>query len=97
MNHGRFFKRLMNFELYNPPMIDKKGFGRINSLYMNTQMKLIEREYGIKMSYDDNSREKNLLKIKTQKSKIAMKLLTLTKIVKKLIIELTTKVIMRNL
>ena len=52
---AHFFKRLMNFELYNPPLIDKKGVRKMNSLYMSTQIKLIENEYGIKMSYDDNN------------------------------------------
>ena len=56
---GHFFKRLVNFELYNPPMVDKKNVSQMNSMYMNAQMKLIESEYGIKMSYYEND-ERNL-------------------------------------
>ena len=48
---GNFMKRLANFELYNPPLIDKNTFRKTNSLYMNTQMKIISMEYGIKMDY----------------------------------------------
>ena len=29
-------------ELYNPPLVDKKNISHMNSLYMNTQIKLIE-------------------------------------------------------
>ena len=48
---GHFFKRLVNFELYNPPMVDKRNVSQMNSMYMNAQMKLMESEYGIKLSY----------------------------------------------
>ena len=54
---GHFFKRLMNFELYNPPLVDKRNVSQMNSMYMNAQMKLMESEYGIKMSYNDNDGE----------------------------------------
>ena len=54
---GHFFKRLMNFELYNPPLVDKRNVSQMNSMYMNAQMKLMESEYGIKMSYYDNEGE----------------------------------------
>ena len=42
-----FFKRLWKLELYLPPMIDKNLVHDRNSLYMRTQTKLIEDEYGI--------------------------------------------------
>ena len=48
---GHFFKRVVNLELYNPPLVDRKNVTQMNSMYMNTQMKLIENEYGIKMKY----------------------------------------------
>ena len=51
---GHFFKRMINFELYNPPMVDKRNVSQMNSMYMNAQMKLMESEYGIKMSYYEN-------------------------------------------
>ena len=54
---GHFFKRLVNFELYNPPLVDKRNVSQMNSMYMNAQMKLMESEYGIKMSYYDNEEE----------------------------------------
>ena len=54
---GHFFKRLVNFELYNPPLVDKRNVSQMNSMYMNAQMKLMESEYGIKMSYYDNEGE----------------------------------------
>ena len=57
---GHFFKRLVNFELYNPPLIDKRNVSQMNSMYMNAQMKLMESEYGIKMSYYDDNDEGNL-------------------------------------
>ena len=44
-------KRLTRLELYNPPLVDKNTFRKANSLYMNTQMKIISLEYGIKMDY----------------------------------------------
>ena len=40
-------------------MVDKKNVSQMNSMYMNAQMKLIESEYGIKMSYYEND-ERNL-------------------------------------
>ena len=59
---GHFFKRLVNFELYNPPLVDKRNVSQMNSMYMNAQMKLMESEYGIKMSYyeGDNNNQQNL-------------------------------------
>ena len=57
---GHFFKRLVNFELYNPPLIDKRNVSQMNSMYMNAQMKLMESEYGIKMSYNENEQRENL-------------------------------------
>lgn len=48
---GNFMKRLTRLELYNPPLVDKNTFRKANSLYMNTQMKIISLEYGIKMDY----------------------------------------------
>ena len=54
---GHFFKRLSNMELYNPPLVDKRNISHMNSLYMNTQMKLIENEYGIKMNYYESNEE----------------------------------------
>ena len=48
---GHFFKRLFTMELYNPPLVDKRNVSQMNSLYMSTQMKLIENEYGVKLSY----------------------------------------------
>ena len=56
---GHFFKRLVNFELYNPPLIDKRNVSQMNSMYMNAQMKLIESEYGIKMSYYEGDNRYN--------------------------------------
>ena len=56
---GHFFKRLVNFELYNPPLIDKRNVSQMNSMYMNAQMKLMESEYGIKMSYYENNNNRN--------------------------------------
>ena len=46
-------------ELYNPPLVDRSSISQINSLYMNAQMKLLEKEYGIKMSYYDQKKDKN--------------------------------------
>ena len=48
---GHFFKRMVNMELYNPPLVDKRNVSQMNSIYMNTQMKLMENEYGIKLKY----------------------------------------------
>jgi len=56
---GHFFKRLVNFELYNPPLVDKRNVSQMNSMYMNAQMKLMESEYGIKMSYYENNNNRN--------------------------------------
>lgn len=63
---GHFFKRVVNLELYNPPLVDKRNVTQMNSMYMNTQMKLIESEYGIKMKYynpngDDNDNDNDML------------------------------------
>ena len=68
---GHFVKRLLNFELYNPPMVDKHSITRSNSLYMRSQMNLISMEYGINMDYSDqrsfdnryNDEESNFLSI----------------------------------
>ena len=79
---GHFFKRMINFELYNPPMVDKRNVSQMNSMYMNAQMKLMESEYGIKMSYyendegnlEDSKQEENeeqpIIQIKKKKKKI---------------------------
>ena len=62
---GHFFKRIANLELYNPPLVDKKNVSQMNSMYMNTQMKLIESEYGVKLNYykpedeENNNQEQN--------------------------------------
>ena len=56
---GHFFKRLVNFELYNPPLVDKRNVSQMNSMYMNAQMKLMESEYGIKMSFNENENNQN--------------------------------------
>ena len=56
---GHFFKRLINLELYNPPLVDKRNISHMNSLYMNTQMKLLENEYGIKMDFYNPYEETN--------------------------------------
>jgi hypothetical protein len=63
---GHFFKRLVNFELYNPPLIDKRNVSQMNSMYMNAQMKLMESEYGIKMSYYDDNDGGNMDESKQQ-------------------------------
>ena len=68
---GHFVKRLLNFELYNPPMVDKDTVQRTNSLYMRSQMNLISMEYGIKVDYADqgsvnnryNDEENNLINV----------------------------------
>ena len=60
---GNFFKRLVNLELYNPPLVDKRNVSQMNSLYMNAQMKLIENEYGIKLSYYNQNEEEEEKKI----------------------------------
>ena len=78
---GHFFKRCANMELYNPPLVDKRNVSHMNSLYMNTQMKLIENEYGVKMNYynqnentrnelidDDEEEDENpIIKVNTEK------------------------------
>ena len=76
---GHFFKRLANMELYNPPLVDKKNVSQMNSLYMSTQMKLIENEYGIKMNYyygeetkyvdNDQEEEKPIIKVENTEKK----------------------------
>jgi ankyrin repeat protein len=44
---GDFFKRMLKFELYKPPMIDKKdvAFKDRSTFYMTVQTKLLEMEY----------------------------------------------------
>ena len=60
---GHFFKRVATMDLYNPPLVDKKNVSQMNSLYMSTQMKLMENEYGIKMNYyNPNENTTNMLK-----------------------------------
>lgn len=54
---GHFFKRVVTMDLYNPPLVDKKKVSEMNSIYMNTQMKLLENEYGIKMGYYQRNKE----------------------------------------
>ena len=56
---GHFFKRIANLELYNPPLVDKKNVSQMNSMYMSTQMKLIENEYGVKLNYYKPENEDN--------------------------------------
>lgn len=76
---GHFFKRIANLELYNPPLVDKKNVSQMNSMYMNTQMKLIESEYGVKLNYykpedeDNNNQddEENTPIIRVKKKKNA--------------------------
>ena len=59
---GHFFKRMINLELYNPPLVDKRNVSQMNSLYMNAQMKLLESEYGVKLSYyNPNEDIRNIL------------------------------------
>jgi len=83
---GHFFKRLANLELYNPPLVDKRNVTQMNSLYMNAQMKLLESEYGVKLSYynqnedtrnmlqEDNNDDDDLIKIQnTEKRKMNIK------------------------
>mgnify|MGYP003571394192 CR=1 FL=1 len=83
---GHFFKRLANLELYNPPLVDKRNVTQMNSLYMNAQMKLLESEYGVKLSYynqnedtrnmlqEDNNDDDDLIKIQnTEKKKMNIK------------------------
>ena len=56
---GHFFKRMVNMELYNPPLVDKRNVTQMNSLYMNTQMKLLESEYGVKLNYYNGNNDEN--------------------------------------
>ena len=51
---SNFMKRLVNMELYKPPLVDKNKINKTNSLYMKTQMKIISSEYGIKMDFKDD-------------------------------------------
>lgn len=78
---GHFFKRLANLELYNPPLVDKKNVSQMNSMYMNTQMKLLENEYGVKLNYykpevEDNNNiqeddeETPIIRVKKKKNEI---------------------------
>ena len=48
---SNFLKRIVKFELYNPPLVNKNKISKSNSLYMKTQMKMISMEYGITMDY----------------------------------------------
>ena len=59
---SNFMKRLVNMELYKPPLVDKNKINKTNSLYMKTQMKIISSEYGIKMDFknDDEDGKKNI-------------------------------------
>jgi hypothetical protein len=50
-----FIKRLGRFELYQPPLIDKNKVGKMNSLYMKMQSKLIEDEYDVKIDLSGNN------------------------------------------
>ena len=54
-----FMKRLVNFQLYNPPLVDKNKINKSNSLYMTTQMKIISMEYGVKMDYNKENKLKD--------------------------------------
>ena len=54
-----FMKRLVNFQLYNPPLVDKNKINKSNSLYMTTQMKIISMEYGVKMYYNKENKLKD--------------------------------------
>ena len=58
-----FFKRMIKFELYQPPLIDKDKVCVTNSLYMKMQSKLIESEYDIKIDLDktNNCNNNNLI------------------------------------
>ena len=49
-----FMKRLAKMELYNPPLVDKNKISKSNSLYMKTQMKIINMEYGINMDFKND-------------------------------------------
>ena len=42
-----FFKRVLKFEIYQPPLVDKSTvpFEKRNTLYMKAQTKLIELEF----------------------------------------------------
>ena len=59
---SNFMKRLVNMELYKPPLVDKNKINKTNSLYMKTQMKIISSEYGIKMDFknDVEDEKKNI-------------------------------------
>ena len=59
---GNFLKRITNFELYNPPLVDKNKVSKANSLYMKTQMKIISREYRLPMDYYNNEDLNNINK-----------------------------------
>ena len=52
-----FMKRLVKMELYNPPLVDKNKISKTNSLYMKTQMKIINMEYGINMDFKNDKNE----------------------------------------
>lgn len=70
---GHFFKRLASMELYNPPLVDKRNVSQMNSLYMNTQMKLLENEYGIKMKYYNPEETKYVLDDEQEEKKPIIK------------------------
>ena len=44
---GDFFKRMLKFELYQPPMVDKKQvpYHKRANFFMKMQTKLLEMEY----------------------------------------------------
>ena len=69
---SNFMKRLINMELYNPPLVDKNKINKTNSLYMKTQMKMISMEYGINMDFknDIDNKNKNIIINKNNFNKI---------------------------
>ncbi len=54
-----FLKRMIKFELYQPPLIEKEKIGFTNSLYMKMQSKLIESEYDVKIDLDKTNNYNN--------------------------------------
>ena len=58
-----FIKRLGRFELYQPPLIDKNKYGKVNSIYMKIQSKLIENEYGVHIDLSGNDNNNNDLDV----------------------------------
>jgi hypothetical protein len=65
-----FLKRLGRLELFLPPMIDKNLVQDRNSLYMRTQTKLIEDEYGIDLDIDNKKDQIKYEKVEDNKSEI---------------------------